>query len=530
MKGNGHGPANDDRLPPHSPESEQGVLGCIMLSPKECLAVCADKLRFRSEAFYDLRHQTIYNEMVEMNSRRQSIDVITLQQSLKDRQLLEQIGGIVYLSSLPGVVPSSANISYYLDIVFEKWLLRRMIRTCTDAVGRIYDFEGDAYQLVSDTRNDFARLITQQSNTQQRWSVSDLIRYDPANDPNAIIGIHDGVTTRYLCKGSGAWIIGQSGLGKSSLGIQQGFTWALGRPFFGVSPVKPLRVLIVQNENDQGDCSEATQGVCAAICKDDDDMAAVEERVRIIRCRGKTGKEFCFWLEQEVFEWKADLVYVDPMLRYAGIDVSRQDQCTRFLNDQLDPVLASTNVVLIGAHHTGKPKSARETAGWTIYDHAYSGIGSSELVNWARAITILRVLNEADGTFDLMLAKRGSRAWATHPNGDFTTTLYLRHSKSGICWEQVDPNEMPQREEKRASEGRPSKITQIASMNLHAFCAACTKEGEGLRTISQRLENFLALQHIDASRCTCNRAIAALVANQKLKKTESATYVIGSNA
>jgi hypothetical protein len=119
----------------------------------------------------------------------------------------------------------------------------------------------------------------------------------------------------------------------------------------------------------------------------------VNERVKIIRCRGKTGKDFCFWLEQEIFEWRADLVYVDPLLRFAGIDVSRQDQCTKFLNDNLDPMLASTKVVLIGAHHTGKPKTTKETSNWTVYDYAYSGIGSSELVNWARAICILRVLS-----------------------------------------------------------------------------------------------------------------------------------------
>jgi hypothetical protein len=365
--------------------------------------------------------------------------------------------------------------------------------------------------------------------TQERWSVSQLMDYNPAQDPNAVVGIHDGLTTRYLCRGAGAWLIGQSGIGKSSLAIQQGFTWALGRPFFGITPVRPLRVLIVQNENDQGDCSEATQGVCAELCTTEEDMIAVEERARIVRCRGKTGGEFCHWLQAEVLEWKADLVYVDPLLRYAGIDVSRQDQCTRFLNEQLDPMLAHTGVVLIGAHHTGKPKSARETAGWTIYDHAYSGIGSSELVNWSRAISILRVISEQEGTFDLLLAKRGNRAWATHPNGELTTKLYLRHSTSGMCWQQVDPTDVPREtpQAKATSGGRPSKVQQIATMNLHSFCAQCKTEGETLRTISSRLEQWLAREHLDYSTSTCTRAVAALVANQKLQKTDGGLYVKG---
>jgi replicative DNA helicase len=63
------------------------------------------------EAFYDLRHQTIYETLAEMFNAREAIDVITVQQKLKDKQLLEQIGGIAYLSQLQDAVPSAANLS-----------------------------------------------------------------------------------------------------------------------------------------------------------------------------------------------------------------------------------------------------------------------------------------------------------------------------------------------------------------------------------------------------------------------------------
>lgn len=525
-------PSSIDRLPPHSMEAEQGVLGCVLLSPKESMSVCRQHINGSGNIFYDLRHQTIYSTMEEMFDQHKAIDVITLQQRLKDRQLLEQVGGIMYLSHLPDFAPSSSNISYYLDIVVEKWKIRRMIHAFTDTVSRVYDFEGNIDQLFSRTKQELSKIFTHKGTTQQHWSVRDLMDYNPDADPNAVIGLHDGKTTRYLCKGAGAWLIGQSGIGKSSLGIQQGFTWALGRPFLGIHPVKPLRVLIVQNENDQGDCSEATQGVVECLCKDPAELDMVNERVKIIRCRGKTGKDFCFWLEQEIFEWRADLVYVDPLLRYAGIDVSRQDQCTRFLNEQLDPLLASTEVVLIGAHHTGKPKSSKETAGWTIYDYAYSGIGSSELVNWARAISILRVLNGDEGTFDLLLSKRGPRAWASHPNGDFATTIYLRHAPRGIFWQQIDPSELQQKSpsDSKKSTTKPSKIQEIISSNLFSFCASCKSEGEGLREIARRLENFFSAQQLDYSTATCLRAISALVGTGKLTKNPDSKYIKGPNA
>src|SRR5277367_5366514 len=78
-----------DRLPPHSPEAEMGVLGCALLSPNECMGECFEKLKGDGhEIFYDLRHQTIYETLAVMYDTREAIDVITLQQKLKDKQLL----------------------------------------------------------------------------------------------------------------------------------------------------------------------------------------------------------------------------------------------------------------------------------------------------------------------------------------------------------------------------------------------------------------------------------------------------------
>src|SRR5271170_6959740 len=148
-----------DRLPPHSMECEQGVLGCALLSPNECLGECIEKLKDNgAEYFYDLRHQTIYEMLAEMFNTRQAIDVVTVQQKLKDKQLLEQVGGIAYLSQLQDSVPSAANLSYYLEIVREKFLLRKMIQTCTEVVGRVYDYEGEVDALMDEVERDVLRI------------------------------------------------------------------------------------------------------------------------------------------------------------------------------------------------------------------------------------------------------------------------------------------------------------------------------------------------------------------------------------
>src|SRR3954469_10406668 len=87
----GTGAPRVDRLPPHSPEAEQGVLGCVLLSPNECMGECIEKFKSGAEVFYDLRHQTIFSALAQMYDAREAIDVITLQQRLKDKQLLEEV-------------------------------------------------------------------------------------------------------------------------------------------------------------------------------------------------------------------------------------------------------------------------------------------------------------------------------------------------------------------------------------------------------------------------------------------------------
>lgn len=153
------GVAAVDRLPPHAVEAEQGVLGCVLLSPNDCMGECIEKLKDAGpQVFYDLRHQTIYEALAAMYDARAAIDLITLQQRLKDRGLLEQVGGMAYLSQLQDAVPSAANLSYYLEIAREKFLLRRMITTCTEVVGRVYDYEGDVEALLDEVEREVLRI------------------------------------------------------------------------------------------------------------------------------------------------------------------------------------------------------------------------------------------------------------------------------------------------------------------------------------------------------------------------------------
>lgn len=165
--------ATADRLPPHSPEAEQGICGCVLLSP----SVCLDELHeagFRAEHCYDLRHVTVMEAVFAMREARQAIDIITLQQHLKDKGLLEQVGGIAFLAGLPDAVPSAANLSYYADIVIEKWRLRTMIQTCNDVVSRVYEYEGDVDTLVDECERDFLKA-TEREQARPTQTLKELL-------------------------------------------------------------------------------------------------------------------------------------------------------------------------------------------------------------------------------------------------------------------------------------------------------------------------------------------------------------------
>jgi replicative DNA helicase len=129
-----------------------------MLSPNDCIGECVEKFKGGADVFYDLRHQAIYSMLAEMYDKREGIDIITLQQRLKDVRRLEEVGGISYLGSLPEMVPSAANLTYYLDIVLEKYVLRKMIKTCTEVVSRVYEHEGEVEALLDEVERDILQI------------------------------------------------------------------------------------------------------------------------------------------------------------------------------------------------------------------------------------------------------------------------------------------------------------------------------------------------------------------------------------
>src|SRR6186997_2558877 len=92
------------RTLPHSVEAEQGVLGSMLISPRETIAECVEKIN--EQYFYVPAHRTIYDVLVDLWNTRQGIDLITFTQVLRDRHLLDAIGGAAFVTSVFTFVPT----------------------------------------------------------------------------------------------------------------------------------------------------------------------------------------------------------------------------------------------------------------------------------------------------------------------------------------------------------------------------------------------------------------------------------------
>ncbi len=113
------------RVPPQNLESERAFLGSLLLRP-EAIYEVMDVVK--SEAFYAEKHRITFESIMELFSRHEPVDMLTLSGRLKEKEQLERVGGAAYLAELVNSVPSAANIAHYADIIHRKYMLRNLIR------------------------------------------------------------------------------------------------------------------------------------------------------------------------------------------------------------------------------------------------------------------------------------------------------------------------------------------------------------------------------------------------------------------
>lgn len=214
---------------------------------------------------------------------------------------------------------------------------------------------------------------------------------------------------RFLCTECLWLIIAASGVGKSVLAMQMAILFATGRDLWKLKPHKARKVVLIQAENNFLDLVEPAQSITRILGLSETEKADLRKNFRVISDDTHSGEGFVRLLSSICDRYKPEIVIVDPLMAYIGGEISKQEVCTKFFRNGINPVIHRHNIGLIVLHHTGKPRSKDLKNFEQNTDLEYLGIGSSDITNWARAVSIIMPSQHDKNIYEFKHVKRGKR-------------------------------------------------------------------------------------------------------------------------
>ncbi len=159
------------KIPPQSLEAEMAMLGSVMLNP-ECVNELLDTVS--PSSFYAEKHRMIFKAMLELFGKSTPIDLLSLSSYLRDKGMLDQIGGASYLTELVNTVPSSANVKHYAEIVQKKHIMRNLI-ICAEEISRLGYDEGGELENILDSAEKNLFQVTNYSSAHRFVELKDTL-------------------------------------------------------------------------------------------------------------------------------------------------------------------------------------------------------------------------------------------------------------------------------------------------------------------------------------------------------------------
>ncbi|MGH1707562.1 replicative DNA helicase [Enterococcus gallinarum] len=160
-----------NQIPPQDIEAEQAVLGAIFLDADSII----DAMEIiEPQDFYRRSHQIIFQAMIQLNDRNESIDLITLKAEIEKSNSLEDIGGLTYLTELSQASPSAASIAYYAKIVDDKATLRNLIQTASRIVTKGFEQDEDVQSIVDQAEKSILE-VSEKRNSNGFQSIADVL-------------------------------------------------------------------------------------------------------------------------------------------------------------------------------------------------------------------------------------------------------------------------------------------------------------------------------------------------------------------
>lgn len=288
-------------------------------------------------------------------------------------------------------------------------------------------------------------------------NLADLIDVcvDPATN---LIG------NRWLTKDGSLFVVAPSGHGKSSFCIQCMICWSLGRIAFGLKPSRPLRILMVESEDDDAD-NKAFVQVIRTMNLTQKEMDLLATNTRIEFRRDLSGNRFFEAIDAFLDQYPADILIINPLTGFCSADLRDETAMNDFLRNKLNTVMAKHHCAPMIVAHMPKGEVAKiDDKEW--YEWMYVLSGCVTLTNWARAILVF-IPSKTRGTYKFITAKRPAQSGWIEPE------YYFAHSKKNveidhddfeiIQWLPATSDQIKQAE----PESKPDKKINVTSVLIH---------------------------------------------------------------
>jgi replicative DNA helicase len=182
------------RLPPYSEEAERGVLGSALIESARVIELCSQK-SVSDGSFYIPAHRLLYEQLVVMYQSAKPVDLLTVGEHLRNLGRLDQIGGYGFLEGLIDSTPTSAHAEHYIDIIQQKFLLRRIITQAAETIDSCYSSDEEAEELLSRAEEAFFELSDTKTASADAWASVVRDTFGKISSGNSVSG---GVPTGFI--------------------------------------------------------------------------------------------------------------------------------------------------------------------------------------------------------------------------------------------------------------------------------------------------------------------------------------------
>lgn len=421
-------PPREADLPPELAGIEAAVLALLMREAESARTA----LNLPPECFRLPRHRLVFEAARELAAAGKPFDAVCVAEHLTAADQLDAAGGAAGIAQLSEEPASVASLGYYCEKLVEAHKHRLALAALTEAQEAAREHPKLAPDILRHAANAIESLTPRAKPQSRPW----LDIETPPGDSDVLIG-----PGRWVCRGAGVQVVGPSGAGKSTWTATQVFAWALGRPSLGMVPTRPLKSIVFQAEDDDGDLQAMRDGALVPLNPTEQELELLRANVLVVTDRASTGIDFLARVvEPALVNHPADLIFINPLSAFFGNDLNDQQATAAFFRNTLNPILARHGCAGFIVHHI--PKPTKERKDWIGNDLSYAGAGSADLSNWSRETIVLRQTS-TPGLYEMAATKRWRKLGWNDADGRPTATRLIAYGPNGQqFWRDATPDLM----------------------------------------------------------------------------------------